>query len=172
LTDYYLTANYKVYPIAAKVVDAQGQVLNIRAKTFQLLLLLLLVAAKGQTVSKQHILEHIWDDVLVDVQVIFQSIKERMGKLRQHTKHYGQATLHFQQALEYHQVLRCPLGQANRLQNLSVVAHAQGDLQGAKEIAQQALTLIQERDLLSIEDDAYAYAWQKNLEHSSALLAQ
>ncbi len=38
--------------------------------------LMLLIEVKGETLSKQHILQTIWNDVVVDEQVIFQSIKE------------------------------------------------------------------------------------------------
>lgn len=71
---YYVTAQHKLHPQSHTVVSPAGNELKIRLKTFQLLLLL--VRARGEVVSKEHILGSIWDDVLVDEQVIFQSIKE------------------------------------------------------------------------------------------------
>jgi transcriptional activator of cad operon len=72
VTDYYQTAGIKVFPKTGKAV-LDGKPVNIRPKTFELLLMLI---TSEETVSKQSILNTIWDDVVVDEQVIFQSIKE------------------------------------------------------------------------------------------------
>ena len=70
---YFKSVNYEVYPVSGKVFF-EGKSLKIRPKTLQLLVLLL--EAQNEIVTKKAILEQVWDDVLVDDQVIFQSIKE------------------------------------------------------------------------------------------------
>jgi DNA-binding winged helix-turn-helix (wHTH) protein/tetratricopeptide (TPR) repeat protein len=72
VNQYYQTAGIKLFPKTGKAV-LDGEPVSIRPKTFQLLVMLI---TSKETVSKQQILEEIWDDVVVDDQVIFQSIKE------------------------------------------------------------------------------------------------
>lgn len=60
-------------PIKMQVRRGQENI-KLRPKTMQLLLLLL--SKPGELISKQEMLDIIWDDVLVDEQVVFQSIKE------------------------------------------------------------------------------------------------
>jgi len=67
------TANHQIHLVSCKVIF-QGEELKVRTKTF--LLLKLLVESPGQIISKQTILNEVWDDVITDDQVIFQSIKE------------------------------------------------------------------------------------------------
>ena len=74
MTHIYHSAGYKIYPRSCKVVSSDGKENIVRAKTFQVLQLLL--DGKGQIQSKENILHTIWNDVVVDEQVIFQSIKE------------------------------------------------------------------------------------------------
>ena len=73
MTDYFKSADYQVYPQTGTVLY-QGEKIKIRPRTFELLIMLL--EAEGEIVSKEQLLNKIWDDVLVDDQVIFQSIKE------------------------------------------------------------------------------------------------
>lgn len=56
------------------LVVINGIVQKVRPKTFQLLKIL--IEANGELVSKITLLESVWDDVIVDEQVVFQSIKE------------------------------------------------------------------------------------------------
>ncbi len=55
-------------------VHFQGEEIKIRSKSFELLALFL--AHPNELISKETMLSVIWDDVAVDEQVIFQSIKE------------------------------------------------------------------------------------------------
>lgn len=73
MTKYIQTGDYQIHPVAGHI-QSGGQIVKVRPKTFELLLLL--TEARGELVSKQEILRKIWDDVSVDEQVVFQSIKE------------------------------------------------------------------------------------------------
>lgn len=73
VSHYYITANTKIDPIKS-TVSKNDIAVSVRPKTMQLLLLL--IEANAELVSKEVILATIWDDVLVDDQVVFQSIKE------------------------------------------------------------------------------------------------
>jgi len=73
VSKHYKSAGFEIFPVSGKVLR-QNEVVKIRPKTFQLLLLL--IESHAKVVSKKDILEQVWDDVLVDEQVIFQSIKE------------------------------------------------------------------------------------------------
>lgn len=73
MTDFIQTGDYQIHPVAGQVLH-RGQSINVRPKTFELLLML--VEARGALVSKQELLAEIWTDVSVDEQVVFQSIKE------------------------------------------------------------------------------------------------
>lgn len=64
---------YQVDFVQRKVFFSDNEV-KIRSKSFELLQLLL--ASPNEVVSKEIMLSVIWDDVTVDEQVIFQSIKE------------------------------------------------------------------------------------------------
>ena len=74
MTYIYHSDGYKIYPRSCKVISPDGEETIVRAKTSQVLQLLL--EGKGQIQSKENILQTIWNDVVVDEQVIFQSIKE------------------------------------------------------------------------------------------------
>ncbi|UTW59540.1 winged helix-turn-helix domain-containing protein [Kordiimonas sp. SCSIO 12603] len=73
MTHYIQTGDYQIHPVAGHIWH-QGETVKVRPKTFELLLLL--TEARGELVSKQEILRRVWDDVSVDEQVVFQSIKE------------------------------------------------------------------------------------------------
>ncbi|WP_076410519.1 winged helix-turn-helix domain-containing protein [Shewanella sp. UCD-KL12] len=73
MSQVYKSAGFDILPLEGKVFF-QGVTVKIRPKTFQLLMLL--IETQGEVVSKSTILSHVWDDVVVDEQVIFQSIKE------------------------------------------------------------------------------------------------
>ncbi|MFD2165631.1 winged helix-turn-helix domain-containing protein [Thalassotalea euphylliae] len=66
--------HYEIDSQALSVKAPNGEPIDIRPKTCQLLILLLENA--GSSVSKQTILSSVWRDSVVDEQVIFQSIKE------------------------------------------------------------------------------------------------
>lgn len=73
MTDRIQTGDYQIY-VPRGEVRFGDEIISIRPKTFELLLLLL--EARGELVSKQEILKKVWDDVAVDEQVVFQSVKE------------------------------------------------------------------------------------------------
>lgn len=73
MSDVLETANHEIHLNSCKVTY-KGEDLKIRTKTF--LLLKFLVESAGLVVSKQQILDEVWQDVVTDDQVIFQSIKE------------------------------------------------------------------------------------------------
>lgn len=73
VTRYIQTGDLQIDPLAG-LVWRDGEAVKIRPKTFELLVLL--VEARGALVSKEEILSRIWDDVSVDEQVVFQSVKE------------------------------------------------------------------------------------------------
>lgn len=70
----FQTLHYEINSQALSVKAPDGERVDIRPKTCQLLILLLKNA--GNPVSKQTILSSVWRDSVVDEQVIFQSIKE------------------------------------------------------------------------------------------------
>ena len=70
----YQTLNYYINAHALTLHRLDGEVITIRPKTCQLLLLLLKHA--GKPVSKQYILDTVWTDSVVAEQVVFQSINE------------------------------------------------------------------------------------------------
>ena len=63
-----------VLDIQARTLSADNHCQNIRPKTLEVLLYL--ANRAGDTISKQELLDSIWDDVNVDDGVIFQSIRE------------------------------------------------------------------------------------------------
>lgn len=73
--------------------------------------------------------------------------EELRGQLHQLNKTFTQADHHFQQAMQYHDILHCPLGKSNTLLHLSRLAHDENNQNLAIERAQQALGLIQSRKL-------------------------
>lgn len=73
MTSFFRTGDYALYPQTGELVCGPERVI-IRPKTCQLLILLM--EAEGEVVSKADILARVWDDVIVDEQVVFQSIKE------------------------------------------------------------------------------------------------
>ena len=69
----YRTSNIEVDPNLHQIRQFR-QVVSLRPRTFRLLLALL--KKPGEIISKQSLLEQVWDDVVVNDQVLFQSIKE------------------------------------------------------------------------------------------------
>ncbi len=68
--------------LTAGMLIKDGQTISIRAKT--LLVLKYLIANKNKVVSKQEILASVWHDVIVQEQVLVQSIKEIRDLLGSH----------------------------------------------------------------------------------------
>ena len=68
-----IIGDYQIDPVNRRVL-LREQTINIRPKTFELLILFL--ESPQQVIDKKTILETIWNDAQVDEQVIFQSIKE------------------------------------------------------------------------------------------------
>jgi len=73
MTLYYQIDDCLFYP-QVNEIHRDGEVLKVRPKTAELLILLL--KANGQIVSKHELLEQIWNDVVVDDHVVFQSMTE------------------------------------------------------------------------------------------------
>ncbi|WP_286264616.1 winged helix-turn-helix domain-containing protein [Thalassotalea atypica] len=73
MSNKIITGDYQIDLLKRRVYRQEVEI-TIRPKSFELLKLLLLTP--NQVVSKNTILMTIWDDVNVDEQVIFQSIKE------------------------------------------------------------------------------------------------
>ncbi|MDQ2075910.1 winged helix-turn-helix domain-containing protein [Marinimicrobium sp. ABcell2] len=73
MSNTYHTASAAIHP-DRHMVEIGGVQTRVRPKTFQLLLLFL--AHPKQTLSKQYLLDTVWDDVSVDEQVLFQSVRE------------------------------------------------------------------------------------------------
>jgi len=69
----YHTGEYRI-DIATGEVSLRAQHIKVRPKTFHLLSLF--IQSPGEIISKTSLLSQIWDDVHVDDQVLFQSIKE------------------------------------------------------------------------------------------------
>ena len=74
-------------------------------------------------------------------------IEEIRGQYYQRTANYSEAKNRFQQAMEYHGILHCPLGQSNTLMHMSRLANAQDNQALAIEHAKKALDLIKTRNL-------------------------
>ncbi|KZN67832.1 winged helix-turn-helix domain-containing protein [Pseudoalteromonas luteoviolacea] len=70
----FISLGYRVDGRTFSVENAAGERLKIRPKTCQLLLVLM--EYHQQTLSKEHLLSRVWPNVVVDEQVVFQSIKE------------------------------------------------------------------------------------------------
>ena len=68
------TLNYIVDIQALTLTTTQGESVKIRPKTCQLLIVLL--KNQGKVVSKALLLEQVWNETVVDEQVVFQSIRE------------------------------------------------------------------------------------------------
>jgi DNA-binding winged helix-turn-helix (wHTH) protein/tetratricopeptide (TPR) repeat protein len=73
LSSVYISHGFTIYP--HRQVIARGvEIIQVRPKTFALLLLLL--ERPREVLSKGYLLDTIWDDVMVDEQVLVQSIRE------------------------------------------------------------------------------------------------
>lgn len=66
--------SYCVINIDTRVIEFNGSTIILRPKTFELLVLL--AKTPGKVISKAQILESVWQDSVVEEQVIFQSINE------------------------------------------------------------------------------------------------
>ena len=73
MSQYFQIGEYTFYPDKNEVHSAEST-FKVRPKTADLLLAL--VNAKGEIVSKADLLEYVWSDVVVEEHVIFQSITE------------------------------------------------------------------------------------------------
>jgi DNA-binding winged helix-turn-helix (wHTH) protein len=71
--EHFISAGYIITP-STEEITYQDKITQVRPKTFQLLMLLL--EYQGEIVSKETMLKTVWADVIVDEQVIFQSINE------------------------------------------------------------------------------------------------
>lgn len=69
----YCVGNFKVDVLLRQVVTPE-RIINVRPKTFSLLLVFL--QHPVQVLAKDFLLNHVWDDVCVDEQVLVQSIRE------------------------------------------------------------------------------------------------
>lgn len=73
MTLYYQIDDCLFYP-QLNEIRRDGEILKVRPKSAELLVLLL--KANGQIVSKHELLDQIWNDVVVDDHVVFQSMTE------------------------------------------------------------------------------------------------
>jgi hypothetical protein len=72
-------------------------------------------------------------------------IAEMRGRIHQSQQEFSATLTQCEEAMKYHQVLQCPLGQSNVLLDLSTLSFEQGDLETALLYANQSLTLIEQR---------------------------
>jgi len=73
LSFIYLSQGFSIHPQRQFIMRDQ-EVIQVRPKTFALLMLLL--EKPGEVLSKSYLLDSIWDDVKVEEQVLVQSIRE------------------------------------------------------------------------------------------------
>ncbi|GLR69364.1 winged helix-turn-helix domain-containing protein [Agaribacter marinus] len=73
MSEFFSSAGYIIDP-QRRTIEKDGETTPVRARTFELLLIFL--RSPKQLISKQLLLDAIWDDVTVDEQVLFQSIRE------------------------------------------------------------------------------------------------
>lgn len=69
----YRTGEFIIHP-KQHLIEKGGLQTQVRAKVF--LLMMLLIEHRDEVLAKEYLLETIWDDVQVDEQVLFQSIRE------------------------------------------------------------------------------------------------
>ncbi|WP_158224705.1 winged helix-turn-helix domain-containing protein [Agaribacterium haliotis] len=72
-SDVFYTAGYRIEK-HSRCLSRNGEQIAVRPRSFALLLCL--IRARGEICSKQSLLDEVWQDVIVDEQVLFQSIKE------------------------------------------------------------------------------------------------
>jgi DNA-binding winged helix-turn-helix (wHTH) protein/tetratricopeptide (TPR) repeat protein len=77
----YRTGDYIIHP-KQHLIETDGQQIKVRSKVFSLMMLLL--EHPDEILSKEYLLETIWDDVQVDQQVLFQSMREIRLLFKQH----------------------------------------------------------------------------------------
>ncbi|MCW8091498.1 winged helix-turn-helix domain-containing protein [Alteromonas sp. ASW11-130] len=75
-------------------------------------------------------------------------LEEVNGQLYQFEGNFSQANTSYHKAMDYHQVMQCPLGYTNGLMNLSQLAYAQNQHAQALKFAQQALSVAKQRELI------------------------
>ncbi|MES2676170.1 MAG: winged helix-turn-helix domain-containing protein [Pseudomonadota bacterium] len=73
MSPVYISQGFTIYP-HRQIIERGGETIQVRPKTFALLLLLL--EKPREVLSKRYLLDTIWDDVMVDEQVLVQSIRE------------------------------------------------------------------------------------------------
>lgn len=76
----YRTLQYVIDEQKLTVTTLDGELINIRPKTCQFLLVLLKSA--GSPVSKQRLLSEVWSDSVVEDQIVFQSVNELRQKFK------------------------------------------------------------------------------------------
>lgn len=86
---------------------------------------------------------------------------ELEGQLAQVNNDFKLAEQHYQQALQYHAILQCPLGRSNGLVYLSKLAKQMGDIEQAKKLALEASHLVTTRGLELVNTEAID--WQNHL---------
>lgn len=69
----YISHGFTVYP-HRQTIEQEGNIIQVRPKTFALLLLLL--EKPREVLSKRYLLDAVWDDVSVDEPVLVQSVRE------------------------------------------------------------------------------------------------
>ncbi|MES2826110.1 MAG: winged helix-turn-helix domain-containing protein [Pseudomonadota bacterium] len=73
MSPIYISQGFTIYP-HRQIIQRGVETIQVRSKTFALLLLLL--EKPNEVLSKRYLLDTIWDDVMVDEQVLVQSIRE------------------------------------------------------------------------------------------------
>lgn len=73
MNSVYISQGFTIYP-HRQIIERGAETIQVRPKTFALLLLLL--EQPREVLSKRYLLDTIWDDVMVDEQVLVQSIRE------------------------------------------------------------------------------------------------
>lgn len=92
-------------------------------------------------------------------------IAELRGRVAQHQQQFEQAQQLYQQAIEFHRVLQCPYGESNGLLNMAMLANARQSQLEANAYLDQAMNLIQQRQLTELEKRARQ--WQQHLNSGS-----
>ncbi len=73
LASVYVSKGFIIHP-NRQTIECDGKVINVRSKTFTLLLLFL--ESPQELLSKRYLLDTVWDDAIVEEPVLVQSIRE------------------------------------------------------------------------------------------------
>jgi|GEM_PF-600185 len=73
LASVYVSKGFIIHP-NRQTIECDGKVINVRSKTFALLLLFL--EGPQELLSKRYLLDTVWDDAIVEEPVLVQSIRE------------------------------------------------------------------------------------------------